>query len=688
MNHACYRWQAARAAAVAMAMLFFVVGILVPGAAAAENSITEYVVSNSASGVTDNVPATFGAIFVRGDVPPQSSVVARDASGNALATQVDVKARHSDGSLRHAVITVIVPHLSAGRDAKISLVRSSPQSRPLTTRSGPPEFEAVVSLTMNDGRRLTASAKSLMATGKAELWLAGPQVTEWWVAGPLVDDQGKADPHLSIRFGIRSYGEGRPLRVEVNVENTWIWTRGPRTEFYDTQITVNGQTVLTQPGMSQLAHTRWRDIFWVNGSADAFVKQDLEYLKRARVIPNYNPRATVSEADLSRYYGVFRSSDHRPLATGLITPYMPTTGGRPDIGPFPRWAVYYLKTMDRRAYEMMLSSGELGGSFTSHYRNEKTGRPSTTEEFPNISVHSNYVGRPGNLEIPDTGGRRFNIAPEASHEPSLAFLPYLVTGDRYFLEELQFWSQWNSWATAPETHGFGKSLVFWDQVRGQAWSLRTLAQAAFITPDDDPMKATLQREMAANLAAYDSAFSSNPAANIFHGMIYKKSQDREYSPWMDDFLTWAAGYVAQLGFEDARPFAKWKAYYPVQRMINPDYCWILASSYRMIYENPDLSPVQSWAEAYRLTLAFSEQQQVVDPSEQPCGGGAMGAALHQPSGKMFSSGNPGGYAANLQPALAVAVDFDVPGAKAAWDKFEAAENPIDLQWDILPWGAS
>ena len=38
---------------------------------------------------------------------------------------------------------------------------------------------------------------------------------------------------------------------------------------------------------------------------------------------------------------------------------------------------------------------------------------------------------------------------DAAHQPGLAYLPYLVTGDYYYLEELQFWTMFNLFRTNP-----------------------------------------------------------------------------------------------------------------------------------------------------------------------------------------------------------------------------------------------
>ena len=33
--------------------------------------------------------------------------------------------------------------------------------------------------------------------------------------------------------------------------------------------------------------------------------------------------------------------------------------------------------------------------------------------------------------------------PDVSHQASFAYIPYLITGDLYYLEETVFWASWN-----------------------------------------------------------------------------------------------------------------------------------------------------------------------------------------------------------------------------------------------------
>jgi hypothetical protein len=52
-----------------------------------------------------------------------------------------------------------------------------------------------------------------------------------------------------------------------------------------------------------------------------------------------------------------------------------------------------------------------------------------------------------------------------------------------------------------------------DQVRGQAWTLRTLAEAAYITPDNDPQKANFTAMVNNNIDWYERTYTNNASAN-------------------------------------------------------------------------------------------------------------------------------------------------------------------------------
>src|SRR5699024_1514533 len=124
---------------------------------------------------------------------------------------------------------------------------------------------------------------------------------------------------------------------------------------------------------------------------------------------------------------------------------MGQAGGRRDIGPLPAWAVLRLLTGDPRMIQVDNTVGVLAGSWPVHYRDETTGRPVSLERYPDLSTHPNLSNWSENpLSAIHCGGDcSGKLKPDAAHQPSMDFVPYLLTGDYYYLEELQFWTAWN-----------------------------------------------------------------------------------------------------------------------------------------------------------------------------------------------------------------------------------------------------
>ncbi len=133
-----------------------------PATAAHAQDIASFVVENHGKGES-NIPATFGSVFVQGDLPRGASLSAQ-ADGQPVGIQLDAKATHSDGSLRHGVITLSIPHLKAGGRTTVFLRRTGAAAAPappVTLAALPADFDTVVTLKSKD-RTLVASARTLL----------------------------------------------------------------------------------------------------------------------------------------------------------------------------------------------------------------------------------------------------------------------------------------------------------------------------------------------------------------------------------------------------------------------------------------------------------------------------------------------------------------------------------------------
>ena len=641
--------------------------------------ITDVRIENTSATVAQsNVPVTFGQVFAQGNLLATDKLTGRLEDGTVVPLQVDVKATHPDGSVRHAIISAVVPSIAAANVRTMSLVKggTAPTGTVTVDSLMQTGFNASVHANIG-GVDYYASADELLKSATPTTWLNGPIATEWQVSAPLRTASGAQHPHLSARFAIRWYAGLKQARVDVVVENDWAYEPAPQNFTYDASVIVGGKSVYTKPALTHYHHARWRQLFWYNTAAPQInVKHNTGYLIASRALPNYDQTVTTPETTLAGMKSKWTGAATEPMGTGMAVSYMPMTGGRPDIGLLPGWAATYLLSMDRRAKEVTLGTADLSGSWSSHYRDRKTDRPISVKDYPYMTILGNsgdtYNSATKQYEsFPACASAGACTTPnthDPAHQPNLVYLPYLVTGDYYYLEELQFWAMWNSFQSNPGYRGADKGLYSAEQIRGQAWSLRTAAEAAYITPDANPLKATFTAIVNDNLDFYNTAYTNNATANTLgaltdaHAMVYDNGIG--LAPWQDDFFTSAVGHTAELGFDKANALLTWKAKFPIDRMTGIGACWIDAGIYEMKVRDSATAPVYSTiAQAYQAS-------HTADILALKCGSAEMATAFGLQVGEMKGySDATDGYPSNLQPALAYAATAGGTAGKTAWSVF-------------------
>lgn len=654
--------------------------VMQPPVVSSEKLTTMGFTSTSATSQSQ-VPVTFGQVFNIGALRATEKLAGKMNDGTVVPLQLDVKATHPDGSVRHAIISAILPQQSSNQSLSMDLVKTvSAQVANVITvnellQTG---FNANVKINLA-GVEYSANVEDLLKSGNVKTWISGSTVTEWLVSTPLKTSSGVDHPHLSARFAIRAYKGLSTARVDVTIENTWAYEAAPQNFIYDVIVNVGGQPVYNKTALKHYTKARWRKIFWWGNEPKVHVVHDPRYLIDTKSLPNYDPSVKISAATLTDLKNRIAKTTE-PMTSGLATPHMGATGGRPDIGLVPGWGVSYLLSQDKYAKEATLNTADLAGSWSAHYRDKKTDRPIALFDYPYMTI----LGRPGDTYNPVTKQREVfptcggdcsnpNDA-DGSHTPAFSYLPYLVTGDYYHLEELEFWAMYHSFATNPGYRSNIKGLVHPEQVRGQAWNLRTIGQAAYIVPDNDSLKAQLNIIVSNNMDWYITNYASNPDPKntigaILHGYAIVYNSKIGVAPWQDDFFTSAMGHLTELGFAKAKTVLDWKAKFPVSRMTDSGYCWVLGSIYSMNIRDTETSPIfTNWSDIYKKSVA----PEVVATQ---CGSEEMAIALRKTDSNIKAGEMTGyaysnaGYPANMQPALAYSVDSGIPNAAKAWTVF-------------------
>ena len=525
-------------------------------------------------------------------------------------------------------------------------------------------------------------------------WFNGDISSEWIVKAPLIHPQtGIAHPQLQAQFHIRAFKGLNQIKTDIIVENTWSYEEQVSNLFYDISIAKNGQEFFAN-NIEHYSHARWKKTVWWGEEVDYSLKQDIGYIIAANALPNYDISLDASESAIKSFTDQFSSSDYELMGVGSATKYMPQTGAHQDIGPITRWQALYVISNDSRVEQASILNSDLAGSWSIHYRDKETGLPLSIDDYP----HATIVGGRGDTYNPET--KQYEAFPKCSgycrtphvhdtaHQPSFAYVPYLITGDYFHMEELIFWASYNLFSSNPGYRQQNKGLFKHDQLRGQGWSLRTLGQAAYITPDEYPLKDYLVDKVENNLEYYNTQYTDNNDSNklgiIIDGYTLGYNSNRGLAPWQQDYFTWSVGYLNELGFTEAAPLLEWLAKFQIGRMNDPEYCWVSGAPYSLNVRDSSQSPFyETLGAAYRATIDSSI-------ASLECGSQEMADAfgLSQAGEMTGYATSPTGYPASYQPALAVATDLNTAESQSARGIFANRKSQPDYssepQFAILP----
>ncbi|TNE38070.1 MAG: calcium-binding protein [Alphaproteobacteria bacterium] len=572
------------------------------------NEIVGLRLENNTNEATASDYMTLGQVFVQGDLPAGTELIAI-IDGVEYAVQMDVKATYEDGSVKHAVLTIPTPAIDAGGAVDMMLAKGDGATgTPLTVQdildSG---YDLSVDVTVynDDGTTSTytvSAAEALLAAGiDVETWLSGPLASEFTV-------QIEVAPHLDIEFNIRVFADG-DIRTDVIFENDGAYEEGLRDITYDATITQGGEVMFQVTGLDHYRASRWHTEVWSGNDQDLFAQFDVNYLMQTGAIPTYDTSLGVSASALQSNYDAMLASNTGPLGSATVAKYMPGTGGRQDIGILPNWTVQYLLTQDEHAWDVMMANADASGSVPWHVVDEATGEAIRIDLHPGLWIDGRDTGSealPSEFFQSSTGG----WAVDTAHHPSLSYVPYLLTGDQFYLEELEdaaayiIASAWDDYR--------GDNLIVVDrgiqQVRGTAWMIRTLSEIAFAIPDDDPMKEYFETVLNNNLDylvqkyVIDGALdSAGELEGYFDSFI-----DREpgnVSPWEQDYVILALQAAYDRGYEQSGELLEWTLGFQAGRFLSPDFDPMLATSYRFhLYDGATGERYSTWGEVFDVTF--------------------------------------------------------------------------------------
>ncbi|MBP7552060.1 MAG: hypothetical protein KA885_01435 [Spirochaetes bacterium] len=584
-----------------------VLNIKLSGEGTLGKKITKVVITELDGKSSTLYPLTISHIFREKDV---YDALTFSISGQGLPTQTDIKSRYSDGSIKHALLSTILPELKARGEIElgIHIASNANTTDPLGDELlSDMEFDMIFDF---DSCGKDVSLKSLLASGlDKKNWLNGSIAREILVTNFSASDVGNP---VSVNAAIRYYKDTKAVRVLYSVENC----RADVRQICSYSLKIDGvlkptggaefnKTVFGPESVAHNNDARWAKIVWIGESpSNINVVYDKEYLVSTKILPPYDTSINISTAAIDSVYNSYIGSDTGIMGNGVLNKYFPSTGWRMEIGLYPQWSAMYMLSMDRKMFDVTIGTGFLSGSAPIHYRETKDidyfGRIISVDDRPTIWLGQNdggqgftYLYTEESDRMPNkTGDVDTTWSIDRAHQGSFAFIPYIFTGEFFFLEEIYFWAAYDVGCSNPGYRENEKGLIK-DQVRGEAWAIRNIADAAFIAPDSDSLMKNYFTEKLNNSLLY---WIEKYITNGFHPIgcwdyisnwgcdggrpqrYFKPNVRYMASPWQEDFILIVMNHLTDLGFSNAVPLKERLAGFLVGRGQLP---WQRFNSYQI-----------------------------------------------------------------------------------------------------------
>jgi hypothetical protein len=593
------------------------------------------------------VPFAFAQVFRKGDVPAGQGLVL-----DASPAQVSTISTWDDGSTKHAMVAGLLDLTASASRAVVVAKGSAASGAPLTEAS---LLAANATASVTYGTYGTVQLAQLIGTAAlAGIYNAGPVYAEFQYVASFPSDAG-----VRAVFYVQLWSNNR-YRVRVAVENG-VAPLTAANKSGTCAVSIAGVERLNQ-AVSLYQGQRF-DVVAFNGADPQITPGfDVAYLRSTKLVPNYGWRSPSSTALNSL------PTSYTPLSRMGYEADMGGTGYAPSIGLLAHWEALFCNTGDARAYNSTIQHGRAAGAYSIFFRDTATKRMPRFADFPTAYVNSESMQLGGNPN-------RWEFA----HHPNMGFLPWLLTGERFFWEVVCA-NSWAAWVTNSSGGGTGVNRLYVSQTRGRAWRYRTIAACASVGPDNDLVKADRQANIVANLNNWNTnnVVPNTPGTGILG--IY------------DDKESGVAGFQHSI-FESLFMVAAHGWSWDIEMKLSAGNLATLQAvrnfSYKVVVGLTGRGPAQgeySWRRApgpYRMTIGSTssssslyntwnevDQATYGDGLDSSPGLSLLGSYVDEQNDYSFAQGNWG----HVITALAYAVDHGAAGASDGWTRLSGASN--------------
>jgi hypothetical protein len=355
-----------------------------------------------------------------------------------------------------------------------------------------------------------------------------------------------------VDFGMTAEGS---IWADVWFRNDISMRAGGGEARYSVRVVLDGREVLRQDVPRHQQYRAWGRLV-STGPLPEVAWPDAAALRKAGVA-NYSGPVNADVVD--RYAAAMATWGDDIWSSRGVALDMFGTGGRDDIGPATAPQAIALMTRDPRMRAYVVGQAEAAGTIPWHFWDAEAGTWLSVQRYPRF--WADWRGKaPGETALlqPQPGDTGWQL--DIAHQPALSFVAWLITGRRAFRDNHAAQAAWTILAQQPDTRGDSDMLVVnGGQVRGSAWALRQIDEAAWASPEGSAEKAYFTTVSEANWRwIVDIIPIWTQQQGEAHGWLPGEYGTKgALPPWQQDYFGNTAIASARRGNPHALTFLKW-----------------------------------------------------------------------------------------------------------------------------------
>ena len=386
--------------------------------AAAEPSLAtgdpEFTLLSASSGT---IPFTVGQAVRKGNMPSASGIAVVGATG-----QVTIKSTWDDSSAKFVIVAGTAA-LTADTPLTVTLESGTSSTGTALDTTDLPSGIRTTGIEIDAGAFGSATWTGTDFDSPFETWVSGHAMSSW-----TYRKQIGSDSHLVAWLEVRLYASGA-VEVLPWVENGYLLVTGPTSKSEVYTFTLGGtdrysdtidiphhcRTVLIDGSVTS---------YWLGTAHDVIVKHEPGYLQSTGMVPAYIARTPEAASVVTALPTTFV-----PFQQGSFPAGMGSGGYHGSIGLLPEWDVLHMTTTATLTYKAVIFNGFSAGRYAVHFRDEAdSNRWSRLSQHTTLNIREPEVGWETTPATSGTAPPVFSL----SHQPSVGYMAYLVTGRRYF----------------------------------------------------------------------------------------------------------------------------------------------------------------------------------------------------------------------------------------------------------------